>query len=132
MARLIDTHIWIWWLTGSNLLSLKERLALENEDEPLLLSSISLWEASLLHEMERIKLLPNAQAWVKMATSPDLVQVLDLSPEIVSEIFSKKMKTLHKDPADRIIVASARALKIPLHTHDKKIIQSGLVKIWKP
>ncbi len=132
MAHLIDTHIWIWWLSGSPSLSKKERDALDALDEPPWLAAISLWEVSILHESKRIDLLPDPSTWLKRATSPDLVQIIDLSPSISLKLFSKEFEKLHRDPADRIIVATANALHIPLQTHDQQIMRSGLVKIWEP
>ena len=132
MAHLIDTHIWVWWLSGSPSLSQKERDVLDACEEPLLLAAISLWEVAILHEIGRIHLLPDPTTWLKRAVSSDLVRIVDLSPEISLELFSKPSQKLHKDPADRIIVATARALGVPLQTRDRKIIRSGLVRIWRP
>jgi PIN domain nuclease of toxin-antitoxin system len=127
---LIDTHVWIWWLTRLPQLSPRIISALDNMPERPLLSVASLWELSLLVEAERVELFPNPAVWLEEATHPDAVRLAQITRGVALELFEFP-KEFRRDPADRLIIATARALNAPLLTFDRGIRNSGLVKIWK-
>ena len=133
MSVLLDTHIWVWWLTPGSLLSRAERDALDAEAgrRELFLSAISLWEAQVLHAKRRFELpLPFAE-WLARASDDRMISVLPLSVEVVLALDALPA-SFHGDPADRLIVAIARAHAMPLATHDVAIHRSRAAKIWKP
>jgi PIN domain nuclease of toxin-antitoxin system len=131
MAPLIDTHVWIWWLSRLPRLSAKIISILDEMPERPLLSVASLWELSLLVEIGRVHLMPSAAAWLEQAIHPETVRLAQITRSVAVELFAFPKK-FRRDPADRIIVATARALDLPLITYDQGIRKSGLVKIWKP
>ncbi|HJW37588.1 MAG TPA: type II toxin-antitoxin system VapC family toxin [Candidatus Udaeobacter sp.] len=131
MAPLIDTHVWIWWLTRLPRLSPRIISILDEMPERPFLSVASLWELSLLVEIGRIELMPSAAAWLEQATHPDTVQLAQITRSVALELFAFPKK-FRRDPADRMIIATARSLNLPLLTYDRGIRKSGLVKIWKP
>lgn len=130
---LLDTHIWIWWLIGGDKLSLAERTALDTaaQQGPPKISAISLWEAQMLHSRGRLALKLPFASWLMRATLPEVVQVIPLDAAVILEL-DRLPADFHGDPADRIIVATARALDLPLATNDRRIRKSNLVQIWKP
>jgi len=129
---LLDTHVWIWWLTGAGDLSAGERQALNAsaEIEPPRISAISLWEAQMLHSRQRFALDVPFEPWLLQATSPDVVRVLPIDTSVILEL--DRMPPMHGDPADRLVVATARVHDLPLATHDRRIRKSRLVRLWKP
>ena len=131
MAPLIDTHVWIWWLTRLTRLSSRIIAALDEMQERPVLSVASLWELSLLVESGRVELRPTAAAWLEQAIRPETVRLAQITRAVALELFAFP-KEFRRDPADRIIVATARALDVPLLTYDQGIRKAGLVKIWKP
>lgn len=133
MSVLLDTHVWVWWLTPGSPLSRAEREALDAKAErrELFLSAISLWEAQMLHSKQRLKLpLPFAD-WIARAADDRMVTVSPLSIEVVLALDALPA-SFHGDPADRVIVATARAHAMPLATHDSTIRKSRAVRLWKP
>ena len=133
MSVLLDTHIWVWWLTPDSPLSRAERDALDAKAvrRELFLPAISLWEAQVLHAKQRFVLpLPFAE-WLARATDERMISVLPLSIEVVLALDALPA-SFHGDPADRLIVATARAHALPLATHDATIRRSRAVKPWKP
>ena len=133
MSVLLDTHIWLWWLTPGSPLSRAERDALDAraEHRELFLSAISLWEAQVLHAKRRFELpLPFAE-WLARAADERGISGLPLSIEVIYALDALPA-AFHGDPADRLIVATARAHTMPLATRDAAIRRSRAAKIWRP
>ncbi len=133
MSVLLDTHIWIWWVNGEKALPQRERTKLNQAAaaEVPSLADFSLWEAQMLYSKKRLLLRQPFAQWLVEASLPDTVTMLRLSPHVILELQALPT-TFPGDPADRLIVATARAYGLALHTHDEKIRRSGLVKLWKP
>ena len=131
MKVLLDTHMWLWWLTRQPQMSDRERTALDRaaERQELFLQAISLWEAQMLHSKNRIQLpLPFAD-WLRRASAPGVLTVLPLDVEVVI-VLGRLPGAFHGDPADRLIVATARAHRLALATHDERIRKSRAVRLW--
>lgn len=90
------------------------------------MSEISLWEVATLVNLKRLRLHLPLGDWLERAVAPPLVQRLGISPAVAAEVAALP-DSFHRDPADRIIVASARTLGATLLTQDRRIIESGLV-----
>jgi len=129
---LLDTHIWIWWLLGSDRLSGAERHDLDRlaVSGDVHLSAMSLWEAQMLHSKGRLTLDRPLAAWLHQAAAADVVVVLPLDVEVVLAL-DLLPQSFHGDPADRLIVATALTHGLPLATHDSAIQGSGVVPLWK-
>lgn len=129
----LDTHAWIWWVDhdrrlGRRALDALDRLPADNRP---ILCDISLWETAMLVDRGRLSFDVTLRDWLEAATHPRSVHLLSITPEIVAEVAALP-KTFHRDPADRIIVATCRILQAPLCTRDRLITRSRLVKHWKP
>jgi len=131
MVPLIDTHVWIWWLTRLPRLPPKVISALDDVAERPLLSVASLWELSILVESGALELTPSPYGWLEKAIHPETVRLAQITRAVAEEVF-RFPKKFRRDPADRIIIATARALDVPLLTYDRGIRNSGLVKLWNP
>ncbi len=131
MAPLIDTHVWIWWLTRLPRLPPKVISALDDISERPFLSVASLWELSILVESGAVELKPNSSDWLEKAIHPETVRLAQITRAVAEQLFNFP-KRFSRDPADRIIVATARAMDVPLLTYDRGIKKSGLVKLWNP
>lgn len=122
MKYLLDTHTWIWWNMRPQNLSRKVIKLIENEDEydELLLSAISPWEFSKLLEKGRIGISYNPEEWIKAALDMPKLRYVHITPMIAyrSTILPKPF---HDDPADQIIVATAREENATIITKDKRI-----------
>lgn len=133
MTVLLDTHFWIWWMIGQEALTTTERAALgaAAESGQLALSAISLWEAQMLHARGRLRLDMPFAAWLLQAASAAVVQLVPLDVGVVLAL-NDLPAAFHGDPADRIIVATARARDVPLATRDRGIRRSRAVRLWTP
>ena len=128
----LDTHVWVWWMLGDPGLSRNERDALDSlpADSRPIISDISLWEFATLVDLGRIKIDMPLVDWLRIAASPSTVHVQPITPSIVAEM-NLLPASFHRDPADRLIVATALSLKRPLATKDRKISRSRQVPLWK-
>lgn len=133
MKVILDTHIWVWWLLPDSPLPDRQRKALDRiaTDKGIHLPAICQWEAQMLYSKKRIELPVPFSTWLRRATATDMLTVLPLNADGVIAV-DELPTTFHGDPADRMIVATARAHDLPLATHDEAIKKSRLVKIWKP
>ena len=121
---LLDTHAWLWLMNGDdNKLSLacRECIDAAAKTGKLLVSAISVWEVGMLEAKGRIQLNKTCLLWIKEALSAPGIQLAQLSPEIVIES-SRLPGDFHGDPADRILIATARVHGATLLTQDSKIL----------
>jgi PIN domain nuclease of toxin-antitoxin system len=103
--------------------------ALPPENRPVL-CDISLWEFATLVDLGRVEIEGTVEDWLRIAASPATVRMQSITPDIVAEM-NRLPASFHRDPADRLIVATARFLKLSLATKDRKIRDSRLTTLWK-
>jgi PIN domain nuclease of toxin-antitoxin system len=126
---LLDTHVWIWLFSGSSELSQDsiDRINQEGNQGKVFISAISVWELSMLVAKNRVNLSEPIHQWVQKSLSQPGVNLSLLTPEIAIES-SFLPGDFHGDPADRIIVATARINDLILLTRDRKILDYGVEK----
>jgi PIN domain nuclease of toxin-antitoxin system len=129
-ALVLDTHAWVWWASKPEKLSRKQRSAIDRArkrgSESLLLSVISGWEVALLVQGGRLRLPVPLEAWLEQAMA---IPGLDVVPLSVPIIASAARLTVLRDPADMLIVATARHHGAPLVTSDGRIEESATVQV---
>ena len=127
MTALLDTHVLIWWLSDRTQLSPGQREVIESatSDVPVFVSDISLWEVAMLASLGRIRLALPLREWLDKAVAPPLVRRQGISPAVATEVAALP-DSFHRDPADRILVATARVLGATLLTNDHRIIDASL------
>lgn len=121
---LFDTHIWIWAVMGDRRLRTQEFLQLLDRWAAvgsIHVSMISVWEVAMLEAKGRLILSMECLDWVHYALSAQGVALAPLTPEIV--VASTRLPgTFHSDPADRIILATAKSLGATLVTQDERLL----------
>ncbi len=128
---LLDTHILIWWRLDSRRLTRSQvrRLQyLENRQEPVAISAITLWEIAMLSARGRIEIADPLEVWLEEIEGHPLIEVLPLTARIAAESVHLG-PDFHNDPADQMIVATARLHGLPLMTADERIHRWGKVPI---
>ena len=120
----LDTHAWVWWVHEDAHLTETQKSAIAaSETDVVGVSAISCWEIAKLVEYDRLDLSTPLDEWFEQALSYPGVQLLALTPEIAIES-TRLPGEFHRDPADQIIVATARVYDCPLVTSDEKILTS--------
>ncbi|HEV2178080.1 MAG TPA: type II toxin-antitoxin system VapC family toxin [Terriglobia bacterium] len=125
LKLLLDTHIWIWTQLSTDKLSARVRRALENQANEVWLSPVSIWELVLLVEKRRVALDREVREWATSAAS--MLKEAPLTSEIVLE--TARFSLPHDDPADRLLVATARSLGLTLVTSDARLLASKTVPV---
>ncbi|OGO91407.1 MAG: hypothetical protein A3F10_07670 [Coxiella sp. RIFCSPHIGHO2_12_FULL_42_15] len=123
---LLDTHVWIWLMEGLPNLphKVQKMINVEVQNTKVCIAAISMWEISMLVIKERIILEKPMLTWINDALTPLGIELEQLTPEIAVESCYLP-DSFHGDPADRLIVATARVNSLALITHDKKMIEYG-------
>ncbi len=123
MTLLLDTHIALWLDSGNA--SLKDR-ARRKIDEcwraggTILLSAVSAWEIALLADLQRITLDLPAADWIARFLNRPGFAPAPLTPESAARAYDIK-PFAHRDPADRLLMATAMELRCPLVSYDTNI-----------
>ena len=120
---LLDTHIWVWYSNESDRLTDHQRQILAaRKAEGLGVSVISCWEVAKLVERGRLDLDRPVQEWIRQALVPSEIRLLELTPQIA--VGSTQLPgEFHRDPADQIIVATARVYDVAVMTVDRRILR---------
>ena len=116
---LLDTHIWIWYVGGSERLPPTLRGALDAAVGALWLSPISVWEIGMLHARGRIELQGGTRAWVEQAWLRFPLSEASLTREVAMR--SHEVVLEHRDPADRLLAATALVHDLALVTVDERL-----------
>ncbi|HRG16622.1 MAG TPA: type II toxin-antitoxin system VapC family toxin [Pseudomonadota bacterium] len=129
----LDTHVLLWWASGEHTrlsAAAARAIASEQEGGRILVSSISAWELAMLVERGRVALSIDTEQWLALAANVESLQFVPVDNDIAVKSVNLPGE-FHKDPADRIVVATARRFAAPLVTADEKILAyPHLRTIW--
>ena len=120
---LLDTHVWVNYLNASPVLKRTTVQAIEEARSAgtVFVSVISVWEVALLVRLKRLSLHTSVSDWVHQALLLPGVNLLSFLPQIAIDAVNLP-DPMHKDPCDRILVASARVEQLTLVTRDGDIL----------
>lgn len=127
MKILVDTHALIWWFNGADQLSSRAMTILQDSENRILVSAASAWEIAIKTDLGKLDAAP---------------LLSDLSRQIAEEGFSEEPISIdhavragllpmhHRDPFDRLLVAQAQALNIPILSADQILDKYDIKRIW--
>lgn len=122
MNLLLDTHIWIWSLVEPERLTRRVASALTSTANTLWLSPISTWEATVLLERGRVRSAAGAGPTVERWLAAIPAREAPLTHEVA--LTSAQVDAVHRDPADRLLAATALVFDLTLVTADLHLIRS--------
>lgn len=129
---ILDTHTLIWWVDKPDRLSKKIRKTIDKakKEENILVSSISIFEIFLLIKKGKLELATSPDIWLEKIESLPFVKFIPVDNNVAA--FSVNLSDFpHKDPADRMIVATALLNNATLITSDQEILKYSKVRaIW--
>lgn len=122
MPTLLDTHAWVWWVTEDRRLSRRAKVAITSAaaEESLWISLISVWEVAKKVEKRQLVLDRPVDHWLDEAMMVQGLGVWEITRPILVDSCALP-QPFHGDPADQILVASARGHGGVLITKDQRI-----------
>lgn len=124
---LLDTHIWIWHVSGSERLPVGLRDAIDAAIGQLWLSPISVWEVGMLNASGRIELAGGTRRWVEQALTRLPLNEATLAVEVA--LRSHEVKLGHRDPADHLLAATALVHDLTLVSVDERLVVAPDVRV---
>lgn len=129
---LLDTHVIIWDALAPNQLSLpaQQAIAHANQQDGMLIADISLWEIAMLVQKGRIQIATDCQSFINLLLQANKIRIIPISPQIATQ--SVQLSSLvNKDPADRLIVATAIVEYATLVTADRDLRSAPIITtLW--
>ncbi len=126
---LLDTHVFIWYVNGDEI-NKRTRKIIDSaiQTNCIYLAGISLWEVSMLAVKQRVILSMPCLEWMNRASHELRLQILPITPTIATESCNLP-GNFHGDPADRLIISTARTHGMTLVTRDSAILDFGKTKV---
>lgn len=123
MRLLLDTHIWLWRFRDPGRLARRVLHVIDDKENELWLSPMSTWEALTLNYKGRIRIKEDLSEWLALATAGTREAPFTHEIALVARQLS-----MHQDPADRILVATAQVLDLTLVTADERLLGLGTIR----
>ena len=129
----LDTHAWVWWVSDPERIPGRARSAIDRtvgDGGRLYVSSISTWEVAMLVERGRLELTVGVADWVARSEAQPFLQFVPVDNRIALRAIALP-GFVHRDPADRLIIATALVLGATVVTADQHIARYKDVKtMW--
>lgn len=127
MKLLLDTHIWLWSIGEPHKLSRRVARELDNRENQLWLSPVSVWEALLLQRKGRVNLSDDFATWATGAMNRIPLTEAPLTFEVALVLSTVSLP--HSDPADLFLAATAKAFGLTLVTSDRNLIRTEGISV---
>jgi PIN domain nuclease of toxin-antitoxin system len=128
MKALLDTSAFLWFISGSDRLSIKACDYMVNLENDLILSVASLWEIAIKTSIGKLELLRPFDQLIPAQLEENAIEVLPIKIDHLSNIISLELH--HRDPFDRLIIAQSIAEQIPVITSDAAFAKYPVDIIW--
>lgn len=122
MAILLDTHVWLWSQARPDRLGAEATALLLEPEQSLFVATISALEIARLIEAGKVEIQDPLQQWIKESLELLQCATVELSHEIAAGAYGLPAP-FHRDPADRVLVATARTRGLSLMTADQRILE---------
>ncbi len=125
---LLDTHSFLWFISGNERLSRPARTLIEARENPMLVSMASLWEIAIKHDLGKLSLERPFVELIPEQLERQRIGVLGIELPHLAEL--TRLPLHHRDPFDRLLVAQARAEGLPIVSVDGALDVYGVQRIW--
>jgi PIN domain nuclease of toxin-antitoxin system len=119
MRILLDTHIFLWFISGDTQLSTDVRDTIRETDNEIYLSAVSVWEAIVKYQLGKLPLPEHPETY--LPKQRDLHQIASLNLDENSVIQLAKLPSLHRDPFDRMLICQALQNGLTIATVDAAV-----------
>lgn len=127
MNLILDTHIAIWFVTGSNQLSESVKKLIENPGNYCFISIATLWEIGIKHSLGKLKLKAELKKIFELFFDSGLI-LLPITPNHI--LTNASLPFYHRDPFDRLIIAQAKSEAFTVISQDREFEKYSINLIW--
>lgn len=128
MKVLLDTHVWLWWISEPERLPRRVVALMEDSGNEILWSVASSWEVAIKYALGKLPLPERPQDFVIRRLARDGIGTLHVEHRHALHVASLPFH--HHDPFDRILIAQAEIERIPIVTADPKFRPYGVRILW--
>ena len=128
MKILLDTHIFLWYISGDERLSENQRASIQDLNNEVYLSIVSVWEVIIKCQIGKLQLPQPAATY--LPAQREKHQILSLTLDEKSVAHLAQLPPIHRDPFDRMMICQAHVYGLPLMTNDE-VIRKYPVQILK-
>ncbi len=128
MKFLLDTHVFLWWITDSPLLSKKVRELISEGSSDLFWSSASSWEISIKYANGKLPLPDKPEVFIPSELASNRISSLSITDE--HSFLAGKLPIYHHDPFDRMLIAQSNLENMPLISNDKIMSRYKVKTFW--
>jgi len=124
---LLDTHVAMWFFNGSDALSATANQIICNRSNPIYISIASAWELAIKIGLGKLEFKGKAEGFIHLAETSEII-ILPIKTDYLSALETLPM--IHRDPFDRLLIATALAEQMTLITVDENIMRYKVSQIW--
>lgn len=124
---LLDTHAFIWFISGSDRLSGRARELIADRQNALLISSVSLWEIAIKYGLGKLTLQRPFEQLIPDQLRQHEIKILDIEPQHLAALL--RLPSHHRDPFDRLIIAQAVTESLPIISVDPLFDSYGVQRL---
>ena len=128
MKYLLDTHTLLWFINGDNRLNKRLIECIENYNNEIFISSVSLWEIAVKINIGKLKLRKEYKEFIPKQLEINNIEILNISHTHLIENINLPMH--HRDPFDRLIISQALAENLTIITKDGNFKKYKIKLIW--
>ena len=128
MKVLLDTHVFLWWITDDPRLSPRARRIIADGANVAFLSAASGWEIAIKAKLGRLRLPDNPEHFILKQLELNIIEVLPVQMSHALHVYA--LPYHHRDPFDRLLIAQAQLEKLPILTADPQISRYPVEVIW--
>jgi PIN domain nuclease of toxin-antitoxin system len=124
---LLDTHVLIWWMRDETRLSTRASAIIKNPENQILISAAVAWELAIKVKLEKIRPATLIEG-LNLVLEQESFSALDIT--LPHALEAGLLPLHHRDPFDRLLVAQALALKLPILSADRILESYGVKRLW--
>lgn len=129
MKLLLDTHIFLWFISGSNQLSAIFRDSIQNPNNTVYLSVVSLWECIIKYQLGKLPLPESPEIYLPKQREQHRIDTLTVDEASVAQLI--KLPSLHRDPFDRLLICQSLQHNLIILTTDEAVMSYQMAQFLK-
>ena len=128
MKIILDTHIFLWFITNNKRLADQYYDAISNQDNEIYLSVVSVWEATIKYQLGKLPLPASPEIYLPQQREKHLISSLSITETTITQL--AKLPPVHNDPFDRLLLCQSLEHDFIIMTEDKAILSYAMVKFF--